>query len=80
MRILLEKAGVQGYLTTDDLMEVFPDASQDMERLSVLLTTLRRQGYDILDRMISLASRIACEPFDQSIESQIPLSRSQAPG
>ncbi len=49
LRMLIEKASVQGYLTTDDLMEVFPDTSGDMERLSVLLTALRRRGVDIVD-------------------------------
>ena len=49
MHMLLEKAGVQGYLTTDDLMEYFPDATQDSERLSVLMTRLRQRGVDILD-------------------------------
>lgn len=49
MRILMDKAGVQGYLTTDDLMDAFPDTSGDMERLSVLLTALRRRGIDIVD-------------------------------
>lgn len=46
---LLEKAGVQGYLTTDDLMEVYPEVNQDAERLSVILMALRRRGVDILD-------------------------------
>jgi RNA polymerase primary sigma factor len=45
--MLLEKAGVQGYLTTDDLMEVGPDF--DSERMSVIMTVLRRRGVDILD-------------------------------
>lgn len=44
---LLEKAGIQGYLTTDDLMEAIPDV--DSERLSVILTVLRRRGVDVLD-------------------------------
>lgn len=44
---LLEKAGVQGYLTTDDLMEAVPDV--DSERLRVILTVLRRRGVDVLD-------------------------------
>jgi RNA polymerase primary sigma factor len=45
--ILLEKAGVQGFLTTDDLIEVAPDF--DSERMSTILTVLRRRGVDILD-------------------------------
>ncbi|RPH59993.1 MAG: hypothetical protein EHM81_07155, partial [Chloroflexi bacterium] len=47
LNTLLEKAGVQGYLTTDDLMEAAPDV--DSERLSVILTALRRRGVDVLD-------------------------------
>ncbi|HEY3310394.1 MAG TPA: sigma-70 family RNA polymerase sigma factor [Anaerolineales bacterium] len=47
LNILLEKAGVQGYLTTDDLMEAAPDF--DTERMSVILSVLRRRGVDILD-------------------------------
>jgi RNA polymerase primary sigma factor len=47
LNILLEKAGVQGYLTTDDLMEVAPDF--DSERMSVIMTVLRRRGVDVLD-------------------------------
>lgn len=47
LNLLLEKAGVQGYLTTDDLIEAAPDF--DSERISVILTVLRRRGVDILD-------------------------------
>jgi RNA polymerase primary sigma factor len=47
--LLLEKAGVQGYLTTDDLMELFPDVNRDAERLSLLLLALRRRGVDVID-------------------------------
>ena len=49
LRMLMDKASVQGYLTTNDLMEAFPDTSGEMERLSVLLTALRRRGVDIVD-------------------------------
>jgi RNA polymerase primary sigma factor len=47
--ILLEKAGIQGYLTTEDLMEAYPDAAQDSEHLSVILTALRRRGVEVVD-------------------------------
>jgi RNA polymerase primary sigma factor len=63
MRALMAKAGVQGYLTSIDLMEVFPDASQDTERLSALLTILRRRGIDIVDTDDSYAEGSASEPF-----------------
>jgi RNA polymerase primary sigma factor len=47
--MLLEKADVQGYLTTEDLMEFYPDVSKDAERIEAVLVTLRRQGVEILD-------------------------------
>ena len=50
LSMLLEKADVQGYLTTDDLIEVYPDVSKDAERLESILMALRRRGVDILDQ------------------------------
>jgi RNA polymerase primary sigma factor len=49
LTMLLEKADVQGYLTTEDLMEAYPNASDDGERLEAILGALRRRGVDILD-------------------------------
>jgi RNA polymerase primary sigma factor len=48
--MLLEKADVQGYLTTEDLMEVYPNGEEDPEHLSAVVMALRRRGVDILDR------------------------------
>ncbi|MEW6092654.1 MAG: sigma-70 family RNA polymerase sigma factor [Chloroflexota bacterium] len=45
---LLEKASVQGYLTTDDLIEFAPEF-EDAERLSVLMLGLRQQGVEVLE-------------------------------
>jgi RNA polymerase primary sigma factor len=66
LRTLMDKAGVQGYLTTDDLIEFFPDTSQNTEKLSVLLTALRRRGIDIIDADDPFASAIISEPFDRT--------------
>ena len=66
LRMLIDKASVQGYLTTDDLIEVFPDTSQDMEKLSVLLTALRRRGIDIVDADDPFASETVPEAFDRT--------------
>ncbi|MEN4041103.1 MAG: sigma-70 family RNA polymerase sigma factor, partial [Anaerolineaceae bacterium] len=52
--MLLEKANVQGYLTTDDLIEIYPDVSKDSERLETIMLALRRRGVDILDQEIDL--------------------------
>ena len=49
LNMLLEKASVQGYLTTDDLLEVSPDVGEDAERLSVIMLALRHRGVDVVD-------------------------------
>jgi RNA polymerase primary sigma factor len=49
LSMLLEKADIQGYLTTEDLMEAYPNVSDDGERLDSILGALRRRGVEILD-------------------------------
>ena len=49
LNLLLEKASVQGYLTTDDLLDVSPEVSEDAERLSVIMLALRHRGVDVVD-------------------------------
>jgi RNA polymerase primary sigma factor len=49
LSLLLEKASVQGYLTTDDLMEASPEVGEDSERLSVIMLALRHRGVDVVD-------------------------------
>lgn len=49
LNMLLEKADVQGYLTTEDLMEFYPDVTRDAERIEAVLVTLRRRGVEVLD-------------------------------
>lgn len=50
LSMLLEKADVQGYLTTEDLMEVVPDVNNDAEHLEAIMVALRRQGIELLDQ------------------------------
>ena len=45
---LLEKADLQGYLTTGDIMEIFPTECEDDERLLELFSLLHRQGVEIV--------------------------------
>jgi RNA polymerase primary sigma factor len=66
LRMLIDKAGVQGYLTTDDLIEFFPETSQDTEKLSVLLTALRRRGIEVVDVDDPFASETISEIFDRT--------------
>ncbi len=69
LHMLLEKAGVQGYITTEDLMEIYPDVSEDSERLSVLLLALRRRGVDILDSDAEFESQTDEIPLSTDFES-----------
>jgi RNA polymerase primary sigma factor len=48
--MLLEKADVQGYLTTEDLMEAYPNVGEDVERFRTIITALRRRGIEFLDQ------------------------------
>lgn len=64
LNMLLEKADVQGYLTTDDLIEVYPDVSRDAEHLEAVMVMLRRRGVDILDH--EQTAYYDDEPLDDS--------------
>ena len=47
---LFERAESRGYLTIDDLMEIFPDGDEDIESLSIIMLKLRREGVEIFDQ------------------------------
>jgi RNA polymerase primary sigma factor len=49
LNILIEKASVQGYLTTDDLLDASPEVGEDSERMSVIMLALRNHGVDVVD-------------------------------
>ena len=71
LSMLLEKADVQGYLTTEDLMEVYPDVSEDVERLDAIIMALRRRGVDILDPEATPSYE---EPIDLSPSDMDPFT------
>jgi RNA polymerase primary sigma factor len=52
--MLLEKADVQAYWTTEDLMEFYPDVTRDAERIEAVLVALRRRGVEILDNDVDV--------------------------
>jgi RNA polymerase sigma factor, sigma-70 family len=69
LSMLLEKADVQGYLTTEDLMEFYPDVSQDAEHIEATVMALRRHGVEVLDSdseidLLDTDSRLAGDDFD----------------
>ena len=47
LNLLLEKASIQGYLTTEDLLDVSPDVDEDVERMSVIMLALRNRGVNV---------------------------------
>jgi RNA polymerase primary sigma factor len=63
--MLLEKASLQGYLTTDDLVELYPEVSEDAERLSVVMLVLRNRGVDIVD-----PENYDTVPIEESLEPE----------
>jgi RNA polymerase primary sigma factor len=77
MRLLLAKAGVQGYLTSDDLVEVWPEVSQDPKRLSALYAALRHHGIDIVDANEPYASEPSPGSFSQPGGQDEPFSSTE---
>ena len=49
LTMLHEKADVQGYLTTEDLVEIYPDIRGDVDYLDSIVLALRRRGVEFLD-------------------------------
>jgi RNA polymerase primary sigma factor len=45
---LMDRADEQGYLTVDDVLEVFPEAEKDFPRLEELMMYLYEQGVEII--------------------------------
>lgn len=46
---LMEKAEVQGYLMTDDILEAFPEAEEALERIEDVFISLQEAGIEIFD-------------------------------
>ena len=63
---LLEKADVQGYLTVEDITEIYPWGEEDVDQLNILISYLRRQGVEIAEDEVepSLPSEIDLNPVE----------------
>ena len=66
LHLLIEKAGQQGYLSSEDLMEALPEA--EAEHLGALLTALKRRGIEVLN----LEDGDADASLDESSELEPP--------
>jgi RNA polymerase primary sigma factor len=49
LSLLLEKAAIQGYITSDDLLDISPQVGEDSDRMSVLMLALRNRGVEVVD-------------------------------
>jgi RNA polymerase primary sigma factor len=47
---LLARADSQGYLTIEDLIDIFPDGEDDVNALSSMIISLQKEGVDFLDQ------------------------------
>ena len=48
IQLLLTKAEIQGYITLDDMMEVFPEVEENLEELDDLFIYLSEEGIQVL--------------------------------
>lgn len=65
LNALLEKADSQGFLTTDDILEVMPDADEAMEQLEEVFLHLHAAGVEVFgDKPGDLDSSKLSEVFD----------------
>ena len=49
LNLLLDKANVQGYITADDVVEVYPGIRGDGDRMQSIMTALRRRGVEVVE-------------------------------
>jgi RNA polymerase primary sigma factor len=45
---LLEKADIRGYLTPEDIIELFPDGSDDLEKVGSIILALQHHGVEVI--------------------------------
>lgn len=75
LSILLERADVHGYLTTDDIADLVEWGESDEEQLNLLIHSLRHRGVEIIEEEITLnlASLAEGELVSPDIEPGISL-------
>lgn len=66
LNLLLERAGIQGYLTTDDVMELASEF--DVEKRSVILHALRQKGVEVYDMDVEEEEEIKPDSLETEIE------------
>jgi RNA polymerase primary sigma factor len=73
---LMEKAEVQGFLMTDDIMEAFPEVEEALEQLEDVFISLQEAGIEIFDNKPATKAKAQIEdedPFEED-DSDFDLS------
>jgi len=78
---LLNKAQVQGYLTTDDILDLLPEAEETLEQLEEIFISLHEAGIKVYDDKADVgdetgsAADSAANAYEASDEEDYDLSR-----
>lgn len=67
---LMEKAEVQGYLMTDDIMEAFPEVEEALEQVEDIFISLQEAGIEIFDHKPETKDKVSIEEEDQYEEEE----------
>jgi len=54
VRELLEKAADQGYLITDDILDLLPEAEETLEQLEEIFISLHEAGVEVYDEHVDV--------------------------
>ncbi|MDY7042121.1 MAG: RNA polymerase sigma factor region1.1 domain-containing protein, partial [Chloroflexota bacterium] len=65
---LLEKAEVQGYLTSDDVLEAFPEAEENLDQLEEVFSYLIESGIEIYENKAEAEAEKGLESDEESVE------------
>jgi len=57
VRELLDKAQVQGYLTTDDILDLLPEAEEILDQLEEIFILLHKAGVEVYDNKVDAEAR-----------------------
>ena len=53
---LLDKAEIQGYLTTDDILDLLPEAEETLDQLEEVFILLHNAGIEVLDGKVDVGT------------------------
>ena len=62
---LMEKAEVQGFLMTDDIMEAFPEVEEALEQLEDVFISLQQAGIEIFDNKPETKNKVQIKEEEQ---------------